>query len=49
MKRRTLLGLPPNPRMQPTGRSGADFRSGKPSVGALWNVGLCGAGLKACS
>jgi hypothetical protein len=28
--------------MQPTGRSGAESRSGRLSVSALWNVGLCG-------
>jgi hypothetical protein len=32
----------PNPRMQPTGGSGAGLRSGRSSVSALWNLGLCG-------
>ena len=35
--------LPPNPRMQPTGRRGAKLRSGHSAPQALlWNVGLCG-------
>jgi hypothetical protein len=38
-----LLALP-SPRMQPTGRRGAQFRAGTRSAGALRNVSWCGRG-----
>jgi len=41
-----LRGVTPNPRMQPTGRMGAELRSGKRSVSALWNEGLSGRRLE---
>ena len=39
--------MPPNPRMQPTGRSGPAAPLGRRApVSALWNVGLCGRRLE---